>query len=55
MDDEIQALQTRGTWELVRRPPDSAVVGCRWVFVLKHKLDGSIDRYKARLVVREFT
>ncbi|BBG93107.1 hypothetical protein Prudu_001019 [Prunus dulcis] len=27
-------------------------VGCRWVFTLKHKVDGSIDRYKARLVAK---
>ena len=55
MDDEIHALQTRDTWELINRPPDSAVVSCRWVFVIKHKPDGSIDRYKAYLVASEFT
>ena len=41
--------------KLVNRLPDSAIVNCRWVFVIKHKLDGFIDRYKACLVARGFT
>lgn len=30
-------------------------IGCRWMFAVKHKDDGSIERYKARLVVKEYT
>jgi hypothetical protein len=30
-------------------------VGCKWVFTMKHKVDGSIDRYKARLVAKGST
>jgi len=29
MDEEMEALASRGTWELVSVPPDTAVVGCR--------------------------
>jgi hypothetical protein len=25
-------------------------VGCRWIYIVKHKLDGTIDRYKERLM-----
>lgn len=30
-------------------------VGCKWVFTVKHKADGSIERYKAWLVAKGFT
>jgi len=51
MDEEMDALISRGTWELVSAPKDAVVVGCRWVYTLKYHPDGSMDRYKARLVV----
>ena len=30
-------------------------MGCKWVFSIKHKTDGSIERYKVRLVVKGYT
>lgn len=53
--DEIQSLLDNGTWELTKLPPGRKAVGCRWVFVVKRKADGSIDRYKARLVAQGFS
>ena len=52
MDEEMQALLSRGTWDLVTR---RGIASCRWVFTVKYKPDGSVDRYKARLVARGFT
>ncbi|KAL0410702.1 UNVERIFIED_CONTAM: Retrovirus-related Pol polyprotein from transposon RE2 [Sesamum latifolium] len=40
MDDEMSALISRGTWELVEPPPNTDVVACRWVFTLKFRLTG---------------
>ena len=37
MDEEMEALTSRGTWELVSAPTDAVVVGCRWVFTLKYR------------------
>ena len=55
MDREIKTLEVAGTWKTVPRPPGKNIVGSKWVFKLKHKADGSIDKYKARLVARGFT
>jgi len=54
MDQEIAALHRNHTWDLVAKPYDVNIIGCKWVYKLKHKLDGSIDRYKARLVAKEY-
>lgn len=55
MNSEFQALQLNKTWSLVPRPPNQNVVSCKWVFKVKQKADGSLDKYKARLVARGFT
>ncbi|PKU60279.1 Retrovirus-related Pol polyprotein from transposon TNT 1-94 [Dendrobium catenatum] len=54
MQVEFQALQSQHTWDLV--PPDSTqnVLGCKWTFRTKYLADGSIARYKARLVAQGF-
>ena len=55
MDAEYAAFTQRETWTLVPRPLDANVVSCKWVYSLKYNLDGSIARYKARLVARGFS
>jgi len=55
MDRKISSLEHAGTWTTIPRPHGKNVVGCKWVFRLKRKADGSIDKYKACLVVRGFT
>jgi len=54
MDLEIAALHRNQTWDLVQQPSDANVIGCKWVYKLKHKSDGSIERYKARLVAKRY-
>uniref|UniRef100_A0A8R7UV17 Reverse transcriptase Ty1/copia-type domain-containing protein n=1 Tax=Triticum urartu TaxID=4572 RepID=A0A8R7UV17_TRIUA len=55
MVDEFSALQNNQTWDLVPRPPGANVVSGKWIFRHKLKQDGSLDRYKARWVLRGFT
>lgn len=55
MKEEYESLIKNGTWEIVERPGDQKIIDNRWVYKLKKNLDGSIDRYKARLVARGFT
>jgi len=47
---EIGALHANGTWSLVLFSLSMNVVGCQWVYKIKRRADGAIDRYKARLV-----
>src|SRR4051812_38491818 len=54
MTTEFNALLKNNTWVLVPPLSHQNVVGCKWVFKLKHRADGSIECYKARLVAKGF-
>ena len=53
--DEMSALESNHTWELVPLPSGKSVVGCRWIFNVKVGPDGQVDRLKARLVAKRYT
>ena len=55
MEDEYAALMDNKTWDLVPRPAKANVVTGKWIFKHKFHADGSLDRYKARWVLRGFT
>jgi hypothetical protein len=55
MEQEYAALIGNNTWDLVPRPPHSNVVTGKWIFKHKFNADGSLERYKARWVLRGFT
>ncbi|CAN0917319.1 Retrovirus-related Pol polyprotein from transposon RE1 [Linum grandiflorum] len=54
MKEELAALEANNTWDLVPRIPGISVLGNRWVYTVKMKPDGTLDRYKARLVAQGF-
>jgi hypothetical protein len=43
------------TWEVIERPAGCKPIGCKWIFKKKMRPDGTIDKYKARLVPKGFT
>ena len=55
IQEEMSALRKNRTWEIVNKPEGKTTVGCKWVFTIKYKADGSIERYKTRLVAKGFT
>ena len=54
MEEEMHALSDNETWDLVDAPKGVKPIGCRWVFKVKYNTDGSVNRYKARLVVKGY-
>ena len=55
MKEELDALHKIGTWDLVDLPSEKTSIGCKWVYKIKTRSDGTVDRYKARLIARGFT
>ncbi|KAH9699455.1 hypothetical protein KPL71_024353 [Citrus sinensis] len=54
MNEELFMIEKNKTWELVDRPQNMKVIGVKWVYKTKLNADGSINKYKARLVVKGF-
>ncbi|KAL6323803.1 hypothetical protein AAG906_003424 [Vitis piasezkii] len=52
----MRALEKNKTWEIEDSPREKKkIVGCKWVFTTKYKPDGTLERYKVRLVAKGFT
>ena len=55
MEEEMCRIKELGTWDLVPKPADTNIVGCKWVYKVKRDNKGEVSRYKARLVAQGFT
>jgi len=55
IDEELSALYKIDTWNLAPLPPGNSVVGCHWVYKIKTNFNGSIERYKVRLVAKGYS
>ncbi|KAG8486207.1 hypothetical protein CXB51_019494 [Gossypium anomalum] len=51
---EYQALLSNHTWDLMPLPVGRRAVGCKWISKVKRNDDGSVARYKGRLVVKGY-
>lgn len=54
INQELMALEKMETWSIVKLPPDAEEITAKWVFKRKILPDGTVDRFKARLVARGF-
>jgi hypothetical protein len=52
MVEEYQSIMKNDVWEVVQRPKGKSIVTSKWIYKIKHAVDGSIDKYKARFVAR---
>ena len=55
IQEELKALKINGTWKEEIPPKGTNLVSTKWVFTVKIKNDGTLDRFKARLVARGFS
>ena len=54
MQSEMDSIMSNEAWEVVDRPYGCKPVGCKWV-LKKMRLDGTVEKYKARLVAKDYT
>lgn len=55
MEIEHKSLMKNNTWDLSDLLLGNKPIGCKWVYKVKYKFDGTLDKYKARLVTKEFS
>jgi len=55
MATELHALAKNYTWSVVTLPHGKVLIGCKWVYKIKYRANGSIEKYKARLVAQGYT
>ncbi|GKB62086.1 zinc finger, CCHC-type containing protein [Tanacetum coccineum] len=54
INDEMHSIMGNNTWVLVNLPLGYKPLGCKWIFKRKLKVDGTIKKFKARLVIQGF-
>ena len=55
MIEEYQSIMKNDVWDIVPRPKEKSVVTSKWLYKIKHAVDGSIEKYNARFVARGFS
>ena len=52
---DLKALESNGAWTLTTLLAGKCPVGCKWVYHIKYRSDGSLKHYKAHLVAQGYT
>jgi hypothetical protein len=55
MLEEYRSIIKNNVWDIVLRPKDKSVVSSKWIYKIKHIVDGSVENFKERFVARGFT
>ncbi|GKE55482.1 zinc finger, CCHC-type containing protein, partial [Tanacetum coccineum] len=54
INDEMNSIIGNNNWVLADLPPGCKHLSCKWIFKRKLKVDGTIEKFKARLVIQSF-
>ncbi|GJU00934.1 ribonuclease H-like domain-containing protein [Tanacetum coccineum] len=54
MNQEIEALNRNNTWVITELPENTKAIGYKWIYKVKYKANGDVERFKARLVAKGF-
>ena len=54
-EDEMKSMASNGVWDLIELPNGSKPIECKWVFKTKRDSNDQVERYKTRLVAKEFS
>ena len=54
IQSELQSLNQNQSFEIVALPPGGHTIGTKWVFKVKFAKDGTVSRFKARLVIKGY-
>ena len=54
-EEEYDSIMKNKTWELTEFPKDKNLIGCKWIYKPKFKVDGSIDKHKTILVAKGYS
>ena len=55
VEKKLTSLASFNIWKLVKKISEMSIILCKWVFLIKYETDDNFKKFKARLVVREFT
>ena len=51
---DLHAFELNNTWTITDLPSSKHPIGCKWVYKIKHKANGDVERYKARMVAKGY-
>jgi hypothetical protein len=55
MLEEYRSILKNNVWDIVSRPKDKSMVSSKWIYKIKHAVDGSVEKFKVIFVARGFT
>ena len=55
MIKEYQSIMNNDVWDVVPKPEGNSIITSKWIFKIKHAVDGSIEKYKATFIACGFS
>jgi hypothetical protein len=55
MTEEYLSIMKNDVWDIFPRPEGNSIVNSKWIYKIKHAVDGSVEKYKVRFMARGFS